>query len=215
MREEVIASIGVPLVGIAGGVASGKSLVTERLGRLGGAVISADQLAHEVLRYENVKRLARDRWGEGIFDGQGEIDRRALAKIVFAPPPDGPRELKFWEQCTHPEIGRLALERIERLAADKSAVAIILDVPLLFESGWNKFCEKTVFVDTPPDLRRKRAIARGWTAEDFARREAVQESLETKRRLADVVIDNSGSVESTQAQIEHFWHSLIRTPLPR
>jgi dephospho-CoA kinase len=214
MREERLASIGVPLVGMAGGVASGKSLITEQLGRLGAAVVSADQLAHEVLRFENIKHLARNRWGKSIFDGRGEIDRTALSKIVFAPPPDGPRELKFLEQLTHPEIGRLTLERIERLAREKSSAAIILDVPLLFESGWNKFCEKIVFVDAPPDLRLQRAAARGWTAEDFARREAVQESLETKRRLADVVIDNSGSVESTQAQIEHFWHSLTRSPLP-
>jgi dephospho-CoA kinase len=197
-----------PLIGLTGGVASGKSLVGEQLRRKGAAVISADKLAHEVLKYDEVKGAARRRWGDEIFNAQGQIDRVALAKIVFGPPPDGPRELKVLEQLTHPEVGRLAREQIEQLNRERSFAAIVLDVPLLFEAGWNKFCDKVVFVDAPRETRLKRALVRGWSEDDFARREACQESLETKRGLADVVIDNSGSVESTQAQIEHFWQSL-------
>ena len=202
-----------PLIGLAGGVASGKSLIAEQLRRAGAAVISADKLAHEVLKYDEVKHEARRRWGDGIFAPDGQIDRVALAKIVFGPPPDGPRELKVLEQMTHPEVGRLAREQVERLNRAKACAAIVLDAPLLFESGWNKFCDKIVFVDAPPETRLRRAQARGWTEDDFVRREACQESLETKRGLADVVIDNSGSVESTRAQIEHFWHSLAGSSL--
>ena len=202
-----------PLIGLAGGVASGKSLIAEQLRRVGAAVISADKLAHEVLKYEEVKREARRRWGDGIFNADGQIDRVALAKIVFGPPPDGPRELEILEQLTHPEVGRLAREEIERLNREKACAAIVLDVPLLIEAGWNKFCDKIIFVDAPLQTRMKRALARGWTEDDFARREARQESLETKRGLADVVIDNSGSVESTQAQIEQFLQSLAGSSL--
>lgn len=202
-----------PLIGLAGGVASGKSLIAEHLRRKGAVVIAADKLAHEVLKYDEVKREARRRWGDGIFNSEGQIDRVALAKIVFGPPPDGPRELKILEQLTHPEVGRLAREQIERLNREKSCVAIVLDVPLLFEAGWNKFCDKVVFVDTPLPTRLKRALSRGWTEDDFSRREACQEPLETKRGLADVVIDNSGSVDSAQAQIEHFWQSLAGSSL--
>jgi dephospho-CoA kinase len=203
----------VPLIGIVGGIASGKTFIAEQLRAQGAEVVSADRLAHEVLRLNEVKRAARDRWGDGIFDPDGEVNRAALAKIVFAPPPEGPRELKFLEQLTHPKIAPLVRREVKELSHQKRAAAIVLDVPLMFESGWNKFCDRIVFVDVPRELRVARALARGWTREDFERREAAQESLETKRRLADLVIDNSGSPESAQAQIEHFWHSLLGSTL--
>ncbi|MBI3836575.1 MAG: dephospho-CoA kinase, partial [Planctomycetia bacterium] len=109
---------------------------------------------------------------------------------------------------------QLVREQVNELSQQKGVSAVVLDVPLMFESGWNKFCDRIVFVDAPRELRRARALARGWTREDFDRREAVQESLETKRKLADLVIDNSGSPESAQAQIEHFWHSLLGSSRP-
>jgi dephospho-CoA kinase len=205
----------IPLIGIAGGVASGKSLIAEQLRRAGAAVISADELAHEVLKFDEVKRAARERWGEAIFGPAGEVDRRALAKIVFGANPAAQQELEFLEQRIHPHVGRLAREQIARLseAPGNRVPAIVMDVPLLFESGWNKFCDKILFVDAAADVRLGRALGRGWTKEEFARREACQESLEHKRRLADVVIDNSGSKESAQAQVDQFWQSLTGSPL--
>ncbi len=86
----------------------------------------------------------------------------------------------------------------------------MLDAPLLLEAGWDKFCDTLVFVDAPRELRLARALARGWSEEDFAAREGVQESLDWKRRRADVVVDNSGSPEQTRSQVERLWHSLIR-----
>ena len=85
----------------------------------------------------------------------------------------------------------------------------VLDAPLILEAGWDKLCEKLVFVDAPPEVRLARALARGWNEEDFAARQAAQESLDLKRRRADVIIDNSGSPQRTEAQVEHFWHSLV------
>jgi dephospho-CoA kinase len=203
----------VPLVGIVGGIASGKSFVARQLEERGAAVVSADRWAHEVLKFEDVKQAVRQRWGDKVFGPDGEVDRPALAQIVFAPAPDGPRELKYLEQLTHPKIGELAREQIAELAVGRMSAAIVLDVPLMFESGWNRICDRIVFVDARPEVRQARARARGWTQEDFARREAAQESLETKRTCADVVIDNSGSPESTTAQIEQFWHSLVGSNL--
>jgi dephospho-CoA kinase len=202
------------LIGIVGGIASGKTFIAEQLRAQGAALVSADQLAHEVLRLDEVKRAARERWGDVIFGPDGEVDRAALAKIVFAPPPAGPPELKYLEQLTHPKIGELVREQVTELGQQRRAAAIVLDVPLMFESGWNKFCDRIVFVDVPRELRSARALARGWTREDFERREAAQESLETKRKLADLVVDNSGSPESAQAQIERFWHSLLGSSQP-
>jgi dephospho-CoA kinase len=202
----------VPVVGVVGGIASGKSFITEQLKRQGAVVISADQLAHEVLRFPEIKNAVREHWGERVFSGDGEVNRQALGQIVFSPPPDGPRELKILEQLTHPRIATIIREQMEALREQATATAVVLDVPLLIESGWNKFCDRIMYVDAPRELRVARAAARGWTEEDFARREATQESLETKRKLADVVIDNSGSPESAQAQIEHFWRSLGGCP---
>jgi dephospho-CoA kinase len=198
-----------PMIGVAGGIASGKSFVTEQLARLGAAVISADTAAHEVLKLEQVKVLARQRWGESIFAADGEIDRKALGEIVFAPPPDGPRERKYLEQLTHPRIREIINRQVAELVQRGRAAAVVLDVPLLFESGWNEFCDQIVFVAAPRALRQSRAEARGWTPEEFARRESTQQSPESKRQEADLVIDNSGSAESTRAQVERFWRSLV------
>ena len=200
----------VPLVGIAGGIASGKSFIAEQFERLGAAVVSADRWAHEVLKLDEIKHAVRERWGDGAFGPDGKIDRAALGRIVFATP----GELKHLEELTHPKIGQQVRQEITELAAKRAAAAIVLDVPLLFESGWNNFCDFVVFVEVPRDVRVERATGRGWTEDDFARREAAQESLETKRKLADVVIDNSGSPESAQAQVERFWHSLVGSSPP-
>ena len=85
-----------------------------------------------------------------------------------------------------------------------------MDAALLLEAGWDQWCEKTVFVEAPREARLARAMARGWKEEEFAAREAAQESLDRKRARADVIIDNSGSPQRTQAQVEQFWASLLR-----
>ena len=93
-------------------------------------------------------------------------------------------------------------------AASGTAVAV-LDAPLLLESGWDTICERLMFVAAPRQTRLERVLARGWSKEDFVAREAAQESLDSKRKRADVEIDNSGSPEQTRAQVEHFWQSLF------
>ena len=85
----------------------------------------------------------------------------------------------------------------------------MLDAPLLLEAGWDGLCDTLVFVDAPRPLRMARAVGRGWREEEFAAREGVQKSLDSKRARADVIIDNSGSPESTRAQVERFWHTLV------
>lgn len=204
-----------PLVGIAGGVASGKSLVAEHLSQRGAAVIDADRLAHEVLKRDDVKQLARQRWGADIFGPEGEIDRKRLGQIVFAPAPDGPRELQVLESWTHPRVRQMTDERIRQIADEGVAPAIVLDVPLLVEAGWHQLCDHLLFVDVPEDVRQARALARGWTPEEFARREAAQLPLAEKRGVASLVIDNSGSAEATKTQIDNFWDSLISRSLPK
>jgi len=147
------------ILGLLGGVASGKSLVSRQLAELGVVVLDADRAGHEALRLPRVEEAVRRRWGEGVFTPEGHIDRARLAKIVFAPPPNGPRERKFLEALTHPEIGRLLLAQTEALkaaspespskslqernaltssTAGKAAPPLaVLDAALLLEAGWD------------------------------------------------------------------------------
>jgi dephospho-CoA kinase len=197
------------IIGITGGVASGKSLAAEQFAALGAGVLDADRAGHEALQLPHVEAAARQRWGDAIFGVDGRIERAKLAQIVFGAEPKAKQERKQLEQLTHPEIGRLLMRQAETFKTSGIKVAVV-DAALLCEAGWDEMCEKTVFVDAPRDVRQARALARGWTKEEFAAREDAQDSLQRKRSRADVIIDNSGSAERMQAQIERFWASLFR-----
>jgi len=203
------------VVGILGGVASGKSTVARALAELGAGLLDADQLGHEVLRRPEIEHAARERWGDRIFGPAGQIDRARLAEIVFAPTPEADAQRGYLEQLTHPAIRREIDDRLDVLAAEGKPVAV-LDAALVLEAGWNKRCDTLIFVDAPRHQRLARARLRGWSEEDFAAREAAQKSLISKSRRADVTIDNSGSLEWTHAQIEHVWPDLVGgLPSPR
>ncbi len=197
------------IIGLLGGIASGKSMVAEQLASCGAKVLNADEIGHEVLGQAKIEAAARERWGDAVFGADGRIDRSRLARIVFAPPPDGPRDRAYLEQLTHAEIIRIIKEQLDALAGSAVKAAVI-DAPLLAEAGLDKLCDKMIYVDAPPEVRLERALARGWRKEDFAAREVAQESLDFKRKRADLIINNSGSPEQTQAQVERLWQALIR-----
>jgi dephospho-CoA kinase len=196
------------IIGLLGGIGSGKSTVAELFRQRGAAVLDADKAGHEVLRLPAVRAAVGGRWGQAVIGPDGEIDRRSLAKIVFAPPPDGPRELAELERITHPEIRKRLRAEIDEITR-RGIPIVILDAPVLLKAGWNHFCDALVFVDTPLDQRQARAMARGWSAEEFARREASQESVEEKRRHANFVVDNSADFGYISAQVERLWQSLL------
>jgi dephospho-CoA kinase len=195
-------------IGILGGVASGKSLVAQALAELGAGVLDADRTGHQVLQSPEMEEAVRRRWGEGVFGPDGHVDRSRLAALVFGGGSAAAEQRRQLEQLLHPEIGRRLARETERMAAGGCAAAV-LDAPLLVEAGWNKYCDWLVFVDAPRHVRLARARARGWSEKDFAAREGVQESLDSKRKVADVIIDNSGSPEETVAQVERFWRSHV------
>ena len=196
------------LIGLLGGVASGKSFVARQLAAWGAGVLDADRAAHEVLREPATEEAARARWGERVFGPDGRIDRSKLAQVVFSPLPEGAKERAYLEELIHPEVGRRLRAEAGRLA-ERGTLAAVLDAPLLLEAGWDNLCSSLLFVDAPRSVRVARALARGWTEEDFSAREGAQESLDSKRMRADVIVDNSGTPEETRAQLERFWHSLI------
>jgi len=191
-----------------GGVASGKSLVARQLVELGAGWLDADRAGHEVLELEDVKQAIRDRWGDEVVDADRKLSRAAIGRRVFGDAPGVASERRFLEELTHPRIGELLGRQAAALeAAGKKA--LVLDAPLLVEAGWSEFCDKTIFVEAPREVRLQRARGRGWSDAEFAAREAAQESLDVKRKRADVILDNSGSAEAAREQVERFWRSLI------
>lgn len=194
------------LIGIVGGVASGKSAVAACFAELGAAVLDADRTGHEVLREPDVMEAIRRRWGERVFDAEGQVNRSEVASIVFAT--HGAAEKKFLEQLSHPRIGERLLERVA-LLRKQGAQAAVLDAALLFEAGWNAICNRIVFVNVPRTLRLDRALHRGWTKADFDSREARQWPVREKQRWADYSIDNSGSLAHTAEQVRAIWTELF------
>ncbi len=197
------------IIGIAGGVACGKSTVTNALADLGAAVIDADAVGHEVLQDPAVLAAAVDRWGEAVLAKDGTIAQQEVAQRVFGSDPRSRAELEFWENCTHPRIAGRLSERIEQFRHRTSPPpAVVLDAAVMFKAGWDRFCDRIVYVDAPRAIRRARALSRGWTAAQFAARERSQVSVQEKRRQSDFVVDNSGTLDQTYEQVLCLWHSL-------
>lgn len=194
------------VIGIAGGVASGKSLVAQCFKHFGASLLDADQIGHEVLKDPAIiERIA------GSFDGNilkdGEVDRTALAEIVFDPRPQGTQALLTLEKITHPEIGRRIRVQLEKLKSDALSNAVVLDAPVMFKANWDRMCDKIVFVHTDLELRQRRASQRGWDDDEISKREAYQTPIDEKRSKSTDEIDNSKSKEHTYEQARKLWLS--------
>lgn len=192
------------MIGLAGGVASGKSLVASCLEHFGASVLDADQIGHEVLEAPETVAAIVGQWGEGILT-DGKIDRRSLARIVFAKTEVENTDLERLEKITHPEIGKRIRQRLADLKSQPKIPAVVLDAPVMFKAQWNQLCDKIIFVETDLSIRQQRASQRGWDSGEIARREAMQTSLEVKRSLSTDFINNSKSREETYHQIRELW----------
>jgi dephospho-CoA kinase len=183
------------VIGIVGGVASGKSTLTDLLRSEGAEVIDADKIAHEVLLLPSVVEQIVETFGEEVLGESPEsrvIDRKRLGAIVFGDEPTHHEARKKLEAIVHKIIRSLGRDRLAALKQQPGLRWIVLDAPLLIEGGWVPFCDRIWFLETPAELRCKWAIARGWTKAQWESREKSQLSLEEKRRLASDVLPNAG-----------------------
>jgi dephospho-CoA kinase len=188
----------VPILGIVGGIGSGKSALADELVKLGGYLIAADKLGHEALRQADIKGRVIERWGRELLDTTGEIQRRALGRIVFA----DAAELRELEVMVFPYIGKRIHEEIAKANQHSPARFIVLDAAIMMETGWDKNCDRVIFVDVPKEIRLERLRRqRHWNAEEVGSREKAQMSVEEKRRRADAIIDNSGGPEKMREQL--------------
>lgn len=188
------------LLGVLGGIASGKSEVARLLAGPDGRVLDADRLAHEALEQPEVRAWLRQRFGPAVVPGE-RVDRAALAASVFSDV-SARREL---EAQVHPRV-RAALRAGVETAREAGVPRVVLDVPLLLENeaehGLAALCDALVFVDADAKVRDARAVARrGWASGELERREALQLPLATKRDRADFVIRNEGDLDELRAAV--------------
>jgi dephospho-CoA kinase len=187
-----------PVIGLLGGIGSGKSLVAAELARHGGYLIAADQLGHEALQQPDIKARVAERWGRQVLTEAGKVDRKRLGAIVFA----DPRERRELEAMTHPFIGRRIREEIEQARRRPEVRLIVLDAAVMLEAGWHGVCDHLLFIDSPRPARLQRLQeGRGWSAREVEDRENAQLPLTEKQRHADVVIDNSAGPERIVPQL--------------
>ena len=179
---------GKPIIGIVGGIASGKSHVSRALAKLGCCVIDSDAVAHRIYRLPQVIQTLTERYGPTVLDAQGQIDRRAIGAIVFR----DTEERKRLERLLHPLIHADRSGVMRQFATDPSVRAFVWDSPLLIEAGLHQECDVVIFVDTPEDVRLSRVQqSRGWDAAELHRRERSQIGLDEKKAVATDVVDGT------------------------
>jgi dephospho-CoA kinase len=186
----------IPVVGLVGGVGSGKSRVAAILTDEGCLVADSDQLVRKAYEAPEIRTQLQTWWGSGILDESGQIDRAAVAAVVFR----DPVERKRLEALLHPKVE--AARKALFAAARPSVRALVIDAPLLLEAGLAGECTQIWFLDAPETVRRARVMSdRGWSAEELDRREAAQWSLDRKRAAAHHVIRNDGDPASLREQV--------------
>ena len=195
-----------PIIGILGGVGSGKSTVADEFAKLGCKVIDADKIAHELLDKKTVQDKIVALFGKNILDSSGKIDRKKLADIVFA----DADKLSSLNKIVHPFVLGRAEELIKRYNRQNQVKAIVLDMPLLVEVGWAKRCDKLIFVDCGRQLRIDRAKKLGIFGENQLKiRENFQISLDNKANIADNMIDNNSDLSGLAKQVADIFSYIV------
>ena len=205
------------VIGVVGGVASGKSTLTEVLQKHGAKVIVADDIAHDVLKDPIVIQQLQEIFGNGILSSSrtsqeiskdklseqvlGTIDRKKLGALVFGLSTVQRSRRKQLEAIVHPRIREIAKAQLKVLQAEPALKYIVLDAPLLIEGGWLPYCNKVVFLDTPAELRMTWAMTRGWSEQEWQQRESAQLSLGKKRFNATDIIVNTGNRECLENEV--------------
>jgi dephospho-CoA kinase len=193
----------VPVLGILGGIGSGKSTVAAEFGRLGCAVIQADVIAHEVLQRPDIREQVVRLLGGTVLDVNGRLDRKRVASIVFA----DCEKLAVLNRIIHPFVMAEVERRLLAYQQDSRVPAVVLDVPLLVEVGWADRCDRLIFVAC--DLKTRLARSQTLTLEQIQARENFQISLDKKANLADNTIQNDSDLSALAGQIATIFSSIV------
>lgn len=195
------------LIGLTGGIASGKSTVSRCLEEAGIPVIDADVIARDVVRPgQKAYTEIVNRFGRWVLGEDGEIDRVRLGALVF----EDEKARKDLEAITHPEIVREIARRVRDIRQEKDPSLVVIDAALLFESGLSQSMDRNILVTASPDIQMRRVMERDGLSEvETRRRIASQMPSEEKLKLAHFVIDNSGTREETARQVHEVLERMI------
>ncbi|MDR1480755.1 MAG: dephospho-CoA kinase [Planctomycetaceae bacterium] len=201
------------ILGLVGGIGCGKSLAAGEFVGLGAGLIDADEIGHELLYDSAVAERIRSYFGESVFVEAGGVcvvNRAELAGVVFKQNEQGVAGLKYLNSILHPQIAEKINQKIQYLSQNNYNI-IILDAPLLIETGFDRIVDKIIFVDATRENRVARILKRNWTEGDLNLREASQLPIEKKRQLADFIIHNNKTIKDTQKQIATLWKKITQT----
>ncbi|RAL26821.1 dephospho-CoA kinase [Thermoflavimicrobium daqui] len=193
-------------VGLTGGIATGKSTVSSMFEDHGAVIIDADQIAREVVEPGSKgAQKVEEEFGEQVFFSDGSLNRAALGEIIFR----NQSLRRKLNQILHPLIMDEMELRTQRILKENKHKIVFWDVPLLIEENLTNFVEKVIVVYIPEPVQLKRLMKRNDLTEEEARRRInAQMSIEEKKRYADFLIDNSGTLENTERQVDQIWNCL-------
>lgn len=200
------------IIGLTGNIGTGKSTVSWMFQELGVPVIDADEIAHEAIKPKSAAwKMIFERYGKAILLPDDIVDRKALARIVF----QDQVERKFLESVIHPHVKEEIEHRIARLARENHPF-VIVEVPLLFEAGWQTRFDAVVVVrcDEEQEIERCRDKF-GFDREETILRLRAQYPLERKINSADRVIDNDGTLEETRVQVTRLHQEMVKGRFPK
>lgn len=195
------------LIGLTGNIASGKSTVATLLIQRGAAHIDADALVHEMyLPGTEVTTALTEHFGASVLNTEGGIDRKALGAIVFS----DPAAMRLVESLTHPRVGPMTMEKIQKIMAERTPPAIVLEAVKLIESGRYKMTDSVWMVISDPAIQKQRLMEkRGWSEAEAEARLAAQPPIEPRLPFVHVLIHNNGTLADLEAHVEQQWQSLF------
>lgn len=195
------------VIGLTGGIGTGKSEAASHMVSLGAALIDADVVGHEAYRPQaEAWRRVVEAFGEGILQPNGEIDRRSLGSIVFS----DPDQLARLNGIMHPLMARMVQEKIEALRGVGEDV-VVVEAALLFEAGWNSLVQEVWVTDASEDVVIHRLAQRNGMSEEEARKRLASQMSRTERlERADLVIDNSGDIAGMKRAIDELWETRVK-----
>ncbi len=195
-----------PLIGIVGGIGSGKSTVAQLLSQLGCRVIDCDQIAHELLEKSAIKQKIIHDFGKKILTPSGRISRKKVSRSAF----NNRDQLQMLQNILHPAVMKKVDRLVQYYQRLKQPKAIAVDMPLLVETGWYRRCDHIIFIDCDASTRAKRAQKTlHLSKNELQKRENFQISLDKKKTIADNTIENNSDLSALAGQVEDLFSQLV------
>ncbi len=194
-----------PIIGVVGGIGSGKSMVASLFAELGAKIVHADDLVHQAYRDPQLQNILRNWWGDIAIQPDGSVNRKLIADKVFS----DPIQLKKLEELVHPIVHQEREKLTGEYLANPNCTAVVWDIPLLVETELHTLCDAVVYVDVSQKTRLERIKGRGWTENELLRRENLQFGLDKKKELANYYVSNEADIGSARIQVRQVFSRIL------